>query len=150
MKKGRKRQEPKALPNPVSRSGAESLQASDLQANQQTERYSIETGILQIENTEITTAQIPAENADWHTLSLFAYSFDGYTQGYSNAECGSIGNSLRELYQAGGVLSASLTELRIALFFEARRYHHFGWDPNAADMQYLHAVVNEIRKHVSK
>ena len=113
-------------------------------------RYSVETGIKQIENEQLTGADVPGKRTSWKTVCRFAYSFDGYDHGHSTSECGDIGNGLREQYIANCFISAPLSDLRIALFFEARRYHHFGTDPDADAMRYLRVVVDEIRKQVTE
>ena len=43
----------------------------------------------------------------------------------------------------------SLTDLRTCLFFEQRRWRHFGEDPEGEDMAYIREVVEKIRGRVA-
>jgi hypothetical protein len=43
-----------------------------------------------------------------------------------------------------------LEKLRIALFFEQRRWRHFGDVPEGADLSYISALVAQIRAAVSR
>ena len=45
-----------------------------------------------------------------------------------------------------GTLPDDLDELRAALFFEQRRYHHFGEGPDGSDLDYIEALVGAIRE----
>jgi hypothetical protein len=50
--------------------------------------------------------------------------------------------------KAQDISGCSLTDLRAALFFEYRRYNHFGYDPDPQAMVHLHALVEEIRRRI--
>ena len=84
---------------------------------------------------------IPENDANWYVISMFALQFDGYKECGSCEACAAIAN-------AG--LDTTLTELRICLFFEDRRWRHFGEDPDEANMVYIRSLVEKIRDKVAK
>ena len=45
--------------------------------------------------------------------------------------------------------SKSLTDLRVCLFFEQRRWHHFGSHPDDEAMAYIRELLDRIRAHVA-
>lgn len=47
-----------------------------------------------------------------------------------------------------GVLPSSITELRTCLFFEQRRWRHYGFDPDEQAMEYILALVDRMREEV--
>jgi hypothetical protein len=83
---------------------------------------------------------IPAPDADWYEVSMFALKFDGYKECGSTEACAAIAN-------AG--LDTTLTQLRICLFFEDRRWRHFGESPDAGGMVYIRSLVEKIRAKVA-
>lgn len=60
---------------------------------------------------------------------------------------GSVANSAREHFAREGTIDPELqlTELRGCLFFEQRRFRHFGHDPTEDDVPYIRALVEAIR-----
>lgn len=93
----------------------------------------------EIANAELTLADVPAAEADWETIQRFALTFDGYAASGSSDKCAEVANARRH---------GSLTELRTCLFFEQRRWRHFGEDPDAEAMQYIRDVLGKIRSRV--
>lgn len=83
---------------------------------------------------------IPSSKAQWGTITEFALSFDGYEYWGSFEKCAKIGNSKRH---------DTLTELRTCLFFEQRRWHHFGESPDEESMKYIRGLVEKIRTKVA-
>jgi len=59
-----------------------------------------------------------------------------------------LSNRCATAYAERQVLPESLTELRTCLFFEQRRWHHFGEDPNGQSGTYIHALLEGIRRKV--
>jgi hypothetical protein len=104
--------------------------------------------VREIANADLTEHDIPAPDADWHTVGKFAVSFDGYEYWGSFKKCATIGNRGLELYRAERVLPNSLTELRTCLFFEQRRWRHFGFDPDEEATDYIRALVERVREKV--
>lgn len=91
----------------------------------------------EIPNDELTITDVPASGADWNEIGGFALSFDGYRL----PDCAEIANARRH---------GSLTDLRACLFFEQRRWRHFGEEPDAETMTYIRDLVERIRDHVER
>ena len=102
----------------------------------------------QIENRDLTERDIPSPNAAWRRISEFALTFDGYSHWRSFDKCAEIANPCAEAFAKNRELPDSLTKLRTCLFFEQRRYHHFGHGPDEGVMEYIHALVEGIRQKV--
>lgn len=92
-----------------------------------------------IQNEQLRAADVPEPNADWSTISTFALSFDGYGVHGSFERCAEIANACR---------SESLTDLRTCLFFEQRRWRHFGEVPDADAMVYIRSLLEQIRRRL--
>ena len=96
----------------------------------------------------ITEKDLPPLNAEyWGVIDQFALSFDGYEQwgSFEKCACAEIGNHSSATYQEKKVLPSSLIDLRTCLFFEQRRWRHFGEHPDKEIMTYIHALVEAIR-----
>ncbi|MGD9634711.1 MAG: hypothetical protein AB7G28_21240 [Pirellulales bacterium] len=94
----------------------------------------------EIPNNALTIADVPEEAADLSSIFTFALSFNGY-KAWGRGECAKIANSRRH---------GSLTDLRTCLFFEQRRWHHFGYEPDEAAVTYFRDLVKRIREHVAR
>ena len=70
-----------------------------------------------IPNNELTLEQIPSPDGDLRDWSRFAHTMNGYEVMGGSSTCADLANS-------GS--ASTLTELRCALFFEARRDRHSG------------------------
>jgi hypothetical protein len=106
------------------------------------------SGFREIPNGELTLDRIPAPGADYFdVISEFALTFNGY--GYYPDTCGEIANDAIERYGDCGVVPDSLSELRACLFYEQRRWRHFGEDLDAEALEYIHALVEAIRTEVA-
>jgi hypothetical protein len=97
-------------------------------------------GFHEITNEELREEKMPPPNANWGVISHFALTFDGYKRWGSTKKCGEIANAHRQ---------NNLDELRTCLFFEQRRYHHWGEHPDEKAMSYIWNIVEMIRKKVS-
>jgi hypothetical protein len=101
-------------------------------------------GFHGISNRELRVADIPAPDAEfWGAIDRFALTFDGYAQ--HPDDCGDVANAAAARYSECGDLPASLSELRTCLFFEQRRWRHFGEDPDADALRYVYALLDAIR-----
>ena len=76
----------------------------------------------------------------------FALTFDGYQA--LGKRIGDLANAAKNKWSENVVLPQDLIELRLCLFFEERRYRHFGWDPDEDAMMYIRAFIEAIRKRV--
>ena len=92
-----------------------------------------------IENGALTAESIPSPTAQLDALSEFALSFDGYEYWGSFEKCADIVGARRH---------STLTELRTCLFFEQRRWHHFGEPPDDEGLEYIRELIEKIRTKV--
>ena len=88
-----------------------------------------------IPNDELTLEQIPSPEGDLRGWSHFAHTINGYEVMGGFEACADLANS-------GG--AATLTQLRCALFFEARRDRHSGG--YSLDAQLIRGLLMEIRR----
>jgi len=98
-----------------------------------------------IPHIELREEILPPGAAHWGDIVPFASTFNGYQHLGNVAALGEVANK-----KALDPQSCTLSELRAALFFEYRRYNHFGHDPDAAAMRHIHLLVEEIRKRVQE
>jgi hypothetical protein len=87
---------------------------------------------------------IPSPDSDWPAIEKFALTFNAYAQGGFEAVADAA-NAARDAHRRDGKLPASLDELRACLFFEQRRYRHFGRPPEGEELAYVRALVGAIR-----
>lgn len=93
-----------------------------------------------ISNTELVLSDVPPPNADWLQIAEFALTFDGYEHSGSSNKCAAIADARRH---------RTLSDLRTCLFFEQRRWHHFGNEPDDESMTYIRTVIEKIRHKVA-
>jgi hypothetical protein len=91
-------------------------------------------------HTSLSVDDIPSPDADWSTISEFALTFNAYEALGSLEACAEIANARTAI---------TLTDLRTCLFFEQRRWRHFGEKPDASSMEYIHAILEKIRARIS-
>jgi hypothetical protein len=103
---------------------------------------------IEIANADLTEAHVPPPDAQWRPIGRFALTFNGYEAWGSFANCAQIANHWAHVYAERQELPQSLTELRTCLFFEQRRWRHFGYDPDDEAMAYIRALLEEIRRTV--
>ncbi|MGD0679365.1 MAG: hypothetical protein ABSC94_28560 [Polyangiaceae bacterium] len=94
-------------------------------------------------------ARVPGPCASWDEIQTFAQTFNGY-EAFGTEECGRLANALSEAFKRTGILDADLAHLRNALFFEQRRFRHFGFDPDERAMHYIRALVARIADRVTE
>ena len=99
-----------------------------------------------IANHELTLEDVPRTGAGWDVIALFALTFHGYDYHGTVYACGDIANHSYDVFLREGSVPGTLSDLRTCLFFEQRRYHHFGWDPEEEVMKYIHALVEAVRE----
>lgn len=93
-----------------------------------------------ISNDDLSLQTIPAADAPLRDLHVFAHTFNGYEAFGSFEACAEIANSRDH---------SSLDHLRGCLFFEARRWRHFGEGPDAKAEAYWREIVQRIRELVA-
>jgi hypothetical protein len=99
-----------------------------------------------IPNNELRLEEIPLPEVGWEGYRDFAYSFFGYEQPGSSL---SAANTAAGRYRHEKALPATLTELRMCLFFEHRRAVHYG-APTDEMRAYAQALVGAIREKVKQ
>jgi hypothetical protein len=90
-----------------------------------------------IPNNELTLEQIPSAEGDLRGWSHFAHTINGYERMGGFDSCADLANS-------GS--AATLTQLRCALFFEARRDRHSGGC--SLDENVIRSLLKAIRLKV--
>jgi hypothetical protein len=81
-------------------------------------------------NRELQPTDIPSPNAGWSEIGWFALRFDGYAE-LGQQEVATLANRASDYYREHGTIDdrLDLAQLRGCLFFEQRRYRHFGHAP---------------------
>ncbi len=85
-------------------------------------------------------SDIPPEGADWHAIVTFASTFDIDVLHYGklpSTDLSSIDDTM------------SLDELRSHLFYQWRRWNHFGRPPELVDMAGIQRLIERIRAQVT-
>jgi hypothetical protein len=95
----------------------------------------------EISNTALTLVNTPKMEAPIEEIAEFVSTFNGFKHWGSFEKCAEIANAERY---------GSLTELRTALFFEWRRWHHFGDSPDAEAQAQWRALVKEMRTLIER
>lgn len=90
-----------------------------------------------IPNAELKSSDVPL-GAGWEE---FALTFSGYEVSGGFDECAEIANKRTP---------KTLTEYRTCLFFEQRRWRHFGEAPAGKDWTYIRSLLKGIREKVEK
>jgi len=88
-----------------------------------------------ISNEQLRRDDVPAPSAEWSTIWTFALTFNGFKEQGSFHACAVIANEQR---------SATLTDLRTCLFFEQRRWHHYGDYPDEEAAVYIRSLLQRI------
>ncbi len=109
-----------------------------------------EFGSFAILDDELTPRGVPLPGASWGgVVAPFALTFDGYVT-RTAPELGEWANGHGRAFAGSGALDPALAlpDLRALLFFEQRRYHHFGEAPDAEARRYIDALLVAIRRAV--
>lgn len=95
----------------------------------------------------VALVEVPPEDAPLESLFRFASStYFGYDRHGGVEGLGHLANAIARAWTDGGRLPDDLLALRGALFFESRRWHHFGYEPDPAAEAYVRALVAMIRQ----
>jgi len=76
----------------------------------------------------------------------YAVTVDGYhyAKEHLGIECGDLVNAKLKDYQENGEWEGTFEELRCCLFFEQRRYHHFGRFPEGEEIETIQDLYRAI------
>ena len=99
-------------------------------------------------NADLTIEDIPKPEDGWGKFSGFALIFNGYDFHDGFEACGEITNHWLKIYKNDGNLPPNLADLRTCLFFEQRRWRHYGFNHGEDAMDYVRALVSGIRTNV--
>ncbi len=102
-----------------------------------------------VHDNDLTADMVPSANSEWSIIERFALTFDGYRQWDRSDQCAEIANCACATYRDAGKLPDSLAELRTCLFFEQRRFRHFGHAPDEQTMGYIRALLEAVRAKVA-
>ena len=100
--------------------------------------------IENIPDAALGPADVPGPEVSWLEINRFALTIDGYARCGGFEGCAEIGNGVAAEFRKSRVLSWDLSTLRLALFFEQRRWRHFGDEPEGSDLEYIKALVARI------
>jgi hypothetical protein len=104
-----------------------------------------------IANADLTSDLLPASDAPWSEINLFASTLNGYeVHGPSPHELMDFAGPVRQRFEASGELPDDLTDLRVTLFAEQRRDHFSDSSSQPETMRYVHAIVEAIRRAVAQ
>ena len=93
--------------------------------------------IKPISNQDLKLDEIPDPDGNWNAWSRFAHTINGYEVQGGFKPCADLAN---------GGEAKTLTELRCALFFEARRERHSGG--MSTDEALIRELLGAIRQKV--
>ena len=94
-----------------------------------------------IPNAELDIAAVPRRGESWDAVSDFALSYDGYA--YWD-DLSTLAGRVLQRWTRRRSLPDTLDELRGCLFYEQRRWHHFGEEPTGRSAEYMWAMVDAI------
>ena len=87
-----------------------------------------------------------ADVGDISSIWRYVLTADGYRYAKTNlgVECGDLANQKLEIFERSGIWQGSFEELRCCLFYEQRRWRHFGTDPTGDQLMGLQALFLAI------
>lgn len=92
-----------------------------------------------ISTAQLEVKHLPRDDATVDVLIRFAHTFDGYARWGSHSKCAEIANARDH---------STIDKLRTCLFFEARRWRHFGETPDEDALRYWQSLVAGIRERM--
>jgi hypothetical protein len=96
-------------------------------------------------NDNLRPAMVPTRHASWEAIEEFALSYDGYGYWSDVAE---LANRCLRGWTRDRSLPGTVDELRGCLFYEQRRWHHFGQEPQGRATEYFQAMLDAIAELV--
>jgi hypothetical protein len=104
----------------------------------------------EIPDHALKQSDLPATDAGGQAYQQFALTTNGYKRMGSFERCGALANGALENWRATRELPTTLADLRCCLFFEQRRWHHFGSGFDEETLQYVQALVTGMRPLVGE
>jgi hypothetical protein len=99
-----------------------------------------------VPNAQLRVHGIPDRGDPWDAVSSFSLSYDGYAYWDDVSE---LATRRIRAWTRDHTLPNSIDEVRACLFYEQRRWHHFGEDPNGRGAQYVWALLDTLRSLVA-
>jgi hypothetical protein len=103
----------------------------------------------EIPDDELSIEDIPVGSADEAALHAFALTTNGYERMGSFARCAALANETLERWRQDGRVPGTMRELRCCLFFEQRRWHHYGDAFDDETRRYVADLIGAIRNLVA-
>lgn len=92
-------------------------------------------------NRDLRRSMVPGPHACWEAVEEFALSYDGYSYW---SDLGKLAGGSMRAWARQGSLPGTLDELRGCLFYEQRRWHHFGLEPQGRGAVYVRALLDAL------
>jgi hypothetical protein len=97
-------------------------------------------------NGQLRVHAIPERGDSWDAVSSFSLSYDGYAYWEDVSE---LATRCVRSWTRDHALPTSIDTIRACLFYEQRRWHHFGEDPNGRAADYVWALLDRLRTLVA-
>jgi hypothetical protein len=102
---------------------------------------SIYRNIIQGRKMDYSNIKIPARGDSWDKIIEFAQLIDGYKIKGSFKAAADIANRSK-------INKLSIEDLHVALFFEYRRYNHYGYGPDRESMEHIYKILDLLNYKV--
>ena len=102
-----------------------------------------------LDDDALTVDDLPRPDAPEDAYHRFALTTDGYERMGLFAACSRLADEALARWRRSGELPGSLRDLRCCLFFEQRRWRHFGYGFDEETFDYVRALVPEMRRLLS-
>ena len=99
-----------------------------------------------VPNGGLALSDVPGRGDPWETVSCFSLSYDGYAYWDDLTEVAA--RSLRR-WTRDRTVPATIDEVRGCLFYEQRRWHHFGEEPHGRGAEYVGDLLDALRRLVA-
>ncbi len=94
----------------------------------------------------MSAVRVPASDASLSDVMQFAtFTYFGYDRHGGVEGLGALANSSLEQWRQTRSLPSSVQLIRASLFFESRRWHHYGYPPDEEAEAYMRALVEKLR-----
>ena len=98
-----------------------------------------------VRDEDLTQADLPPPDADEDEIQAFALTTNGYRGLGSFEACAQLAGAALGRWRADGSLPVTLADLRCCLFFEQRRWRHYGYSFNDEALAYTRALIDAMR-----
>ena len=97
-------------------------------------------------NTDAMLRRPDPRRNDLSYIWRYAIGIDGYAYAkkHFSTDCGDLANRRLEGYERTTKWEGTFEELRCCLFFEQRRYHHFGWNPKGKELKAIKSLYRSL------